>query len=78
MKRNESRVLLAQMSQLEREALSECRTSNEEVTFIESLTAQKLRARDEYWIEGLTRLLDEHPEDWDGPCECRTCLSYGN
>ena len=34
--------------------------------------------RDRYWIEGLTRLLDEHPEDWDGPCECATCLSYGD
>lgn len=26
----------------------------------------------------LTRKLDEHPEDWDGPCECATCLSYGD
>lgn len=24
----------------------------------------------------LTRLLDEHPEDWNGPCECPTCMSY--
>lgn len=24
----------------------------------------------------LTRLLDEHPEGWDGPCECATCMSY--
>lgn len=26
----------------------------------------------------LTRLLDEHPEEWDGPCECQLCLSYGD
>ena len=26
----------------------------------------------------LTRLLDEHPEKWNGPCECRLCLSYGD
>ena len=24
-----------------------------------------------------TRLLDKHPEEWDGPCECQLCLSYG-
>ena len=24
----------------------------------------------------LTRTLDEHPDDYDGPCECRSCLSY--
>lgn len=24
----------------------------------------------------LTRLLDEHPEGYDGPCECKLCLSY--
>ena len=24
----------------------------------------------------MTRSLDEHPEDYDGPCECETCQSY--
>lgn len=25
---------------------------------------------------GLTHALLEHPEGYDGPCECRVCLSY--
>lgn len=25
-----------------------------------------------------TELVDEHPEDYDGPCFCRLCLSYGD
>lgn len=24
----------------------------------------------------LTRMLDEHPDEYDGPCECKTCMSY--
>jgi chromosome segregation ATPase len=24
----------------------------------------------------LSRNIDEHPEDYDGPCECRLCLTY--
>ncbi len=24
----------------------------------------------------LTMLLDEHPEEWDGPCMCKMCLEY--
>jgi hypothetical protein len=23
-----------------------------------------------------TSLLDEHPEEWDGPCLCQLCMSY--
>lgn len=23
----------------------------------------------------LTRLIDEHPEDYDGPCECQSCMA---
>ncbi|NKE69859.1 hypothetical protein [Candidatus Manganitrophus noduliformans] len=33
------------------------------------------------WARGcldVTRLLEEHPEGWDGPCECQLCLSYGD
>jgi len=26
----------------------------------------------------MTRLLDEHPEEYDGPCECKLCLSYAD
>lgn len=26
----------------------------------------------------LTRTLHEHPDDYDGPCECRTCMSYAD
>lgn len=32
--------------------------------------------RDEAELLGITRALDEHPDDYDGPCECQTCLSY--
>lgn len=28
-------------------------------------------------LEDLTSRLDEHPEDYDGPCWCRLCMSYG-
>lgn len=24
----------------------------------------------------MTRLMEEHPEGWNGPCECDTCKSY--
>lgn len=24
----------------------------------------------------LTMMLDEHPEEWDGPCMCKMCLEY--
>lgn len=26
----------------------------------------------------LTRELNEHPDDYDGPCLCKLCLSYGD
>lgn len=26
---------------------------------------------------GLTETIDEHPENYDGPCFCRLCMSYG-
>ena len=26
----------------------------------------------------LTRAIDEHPEDYDGPCFCQLCCSYGD
>lgn len=42
------------------------------------------REREACWKMGyedgavaLSKLLDEHPEDWNGPCMCGTCLSYG-
>lgn len=25
-----------------------------------------------------THSIDQHPDDWDGPCECDTCLSYND
>lgn len=25
-----------------------------------------------------TKLVDEHPEDWDSPCLCQLCCSYGD
>jgi len=24
----------------------------------------------------LSKLLDDHPENWDGPCICAECMSY--
>jgi hypothetical protein len=26
----------------------------------------------------MTRMLDEHPEGYDGPCACKLCCSYGD
>ena len=33
------------------------------------------KERDE--LMELTSMLDEHPEDYDGPCMCRLCREYG-
>lgn len=27
---------------------------------------------------GMTAALDEHPENYDGPCQCRLCMSYAD
>ena len=27
---------------------------------------------------GITSIMDEHPEDWDGPCFCKICMSYND
>lgn len=32
--------------------------------------------RDEAELLAITRTLDEHPDDYDGPCECASCMSY--
>lgn len=26
----------------------------------------------------VTKHLDEHPENWDGPCMCALCMSYAD
>ena len=26
----------------------------------------------------MTRLVDQHPEDWDYPCQCYECMSCGD
>ncbi len=26
----------------------------------------------------LSSLLDEHPEGWEGPCECKSCIEYAS
>ena len=43
------------------------------------------KTRSECWHKGyeagaiaVTKLLDEHPEDWNGPCMCATCMDYGS
>lgn len=33
-------------------------------------------ARDEAELLEITRALEEHPDGYDGPCECQTCISY--
>ena len=45
-----------------------------------STAEPRLRAqlkRFEAGLRALTRNLDEHPDDYDLPCECKLCLSYG-
>ena len=32
--------------------------------------------REEADLLNATRALDEHPDGYDGPCECATCMSY--
>ena len=34
------------------------------------------REKERQQLLGLTRLLECHPEEYDGPCECQTCSSY--
>jgi hypothetical protein len=29
-------------------------------------------------LVALTTPLDEHPDNWDGPCNCGTCRSYAD
>lgn len=48
-----------------------------------ALVAEIERLREDYGaledsITKLTRTFDEHPDDYDGPCECPTCLSYAD
>ena len=37
-----------------------------------------LRSRIEEELIAETKGLTEHPEWYDGPCACQTCLSYGD
>jgi hypothetical protein len=30
------------------------------------------------WLLLITKDLEEHPEEYDGPCECSLCLSYAD
>lgn len=43
----------------------------------ELATVEELTPR---WNELLdkTEKVDEHPEDYDGPCVCKLCCSYGD
>lgn len=41
-----------------------------------STAARNAHERDQ--LLRLTRLLDEHPAGYDGPCECKLCCSYGD
>jgi hypothetical protein len=40
----------------------------------------RLRNAEEAWkrLLELTRMLDEHPDGYDGPCECKLCCSYAD
>ena len=35
-------------------------------------------ALEESILVGMTRCLEDHPEDYEGPCECKTCMSYAD
>ena len=37
----------------------------------------RLRAENEQLL-GLSSSLDEHPEDYQGPCMCKLCMSYAD
>lgn len=42
----------------------------------EKLTKEQRGERDALFEK--TREVDEHPEDWDSPCLCQLCCSYGD
>lgn len=42
----------------------------------DKLTEKEESERD--FLFKMTREVDEHPEDWDNPCECQLCCSYGD
>lgn len=44
-----------------------------------TLIAEVRRLREErHLLLGLTAKLESHPEDYDGPCLCKLCQSYGD
>lgn len=50
------------------EYANDCRAASGRISEMLGLTAAQ-----ELTLE-LTRMLDEHPEGWEGPCECNGCL----
>ena len=38
----------------------------------------KIPFRFQEWLVALTMARDEHPEDFDGPCLCKLCMSYAD
>ena len=47
---------------------------------LETLSVFNRKLQDEKEYQRLLRLTekqDEHPEEFDGACHCRTCRSYG-
>ena len=47
-----------------------------DITFLLAALREASNERDN--LLAMTRLLDEHPEGWDGPCECKLCMSYAD
>jgi hypothetical protein len=45
-----------------------CSKTRHKITCVENRELQILLDK--------TMLVDEHPEDWDGPCLCQLCCSY--
>jgi hypothetical protein len=41
----------------------------------DAVMAEQAR-RDEQQLLADTEALDEHPDGYDGPCYCKTCMSY--
>lgn len=58
------------------DAIAYMRITEDEVR---ALKAENERLKEENaGLLRLTWLIDEHPEDYNGPCECGLCESYAN
>ena len=42
----------------------------------EQLTKKEEQEREALFA--MTKDVDEHPGEWDSPCQCQLCMSYGD